>query len=232
MAARIPRDAELIFIKAVHTGTVHTAVRHMPWHVESDEPRETVSGGAALVAMATKPTLTRCGKRTHPQFERNHVKTDRFSDDRLCRACYRTLHRDDQERAFEHAQPHDDADEPTEGEPVTTDDSLIETATIDGRDYQIFRVGKDPNTSGWNVFAIRPLHTPAERAMPEPRQPYLPYAYASPVAPSKGWVGHPDAPIAEGWQVMDEMNREVFGHATTVTEAARIAADSLPLPTA
>lgn len=38
------------------------------------------------------------------------MKNPRFSDDRLCRACYRTLTAADQERAFEHPRPGDEDD--------------------------------------------------------------------------------------------------------------------------
>lgn len=113
---------------------------------------------------------------------------------------------------------------------MPTPATVIETFTINGRDYEVFRVGSDPRHSAWNLFGIRPLHTPAELAMQDSRRPRMPYAYASPVAPSRGWVGHPDAPITEGWRVMDEMNRKVFGHATTFAEIAQITADSLRLP--
>lgn len=102
---RIPPDAELMFIETVSTGTVHLAVRYQPHHSIGNEAGEVLTGGAALIAMATKPTVTRCGKRTFPQFEQAHEKTTRFADDRLCGACYRTLEPEDQERAFEHEQP-------------------------------------------------------------------------------------------------------------------------------
>jgi hypothetical protein len=110
MAKPIPSDAELMFIETVSTGTVHIGVRYRAYHLAEDQVTETVSGGAAFVALAVTPTVTRCGKRTFPQFERDDVKTTRFSDDQLCRACYRTLTVEDQERAFEHDQP-DDADD-------------------------------------------------------------------------------------------------------------------------
>lgn len=115
MSERIPCDAELMFIEAVSTGTVHIAVQYRPWHVSKDPGIETVEGGGALVALAISPTVTRCGKRTFPQFERDHVKTNRFRDEQLCRACYRTLASGDQGRAFEHETP-DDSDEDDEPE--------------------------------------------------------------------------------------------------------------------
>lgn len=106
----IPSDAELLFVESLTSGTVHIAIRYKAHHLTEDEVTEVVSGGAALVAMAVTPTVTRCGKRTFPQFERDHVKTARFADDQLCRACYRTLAPEDQMRAFEHAQSDDEDD--------------------------------------------------------------------------------------------------------------------------
>lgn len=105
----IPNDAELMFIETVATGTVHIAVRYSP-HDLGRQPSvgPVISGGAAFMALAISPTVTRCGKRTFPQFERDHLKTDRFADEQLCRACYRTLAEADQERAFEHGQPEGD----------------------------------------------------------------------------------------------------------------------------
>lgn len=111
MAEQIPPDADLRFIKTVATGTVHIAVRYSPHHLgRQPEVAPAISGGAAFVAMAHAPTVTRCGRRTFPQFEYRHVGTDRFRDEQLCTACYRTLAPADQERAFEHGTP-DDADE-------------------------------------------------------------------------------------------------------------------------
>lgn len=107
----IPSDADLLFVEAVSTGTVHIAVRYEAHHLAQDEVTEVVSGGAAFIALSITPTVTRCGKRTFPQFERDHVKTGQFRDEQLCAACYRTLAPEDQERAFEHAQPGDEDDE-------------------------------------------------------------------------------------------------------------------------
>lgn len=104
---QIPSDADLVFIEALSTGTVHIAVRYRAYHLDSDRVIETVDGGGAFVALAISPTITRCGKRTFPQFERDHEKTTRFRDEQLCRACHRTLHPDDHERAFEHDVPED-----------------------------------------------------------------------------------------------------------------------------
>jgi hypothetical protein len=108
----IPCDADLMFIETVSTGTVHIAVQYRAHHLDDDSVTEVIEGGSALVAMAISPTVTRCGQRTFPQFERDHVKTNRFRDEQLCRACYRTLAPADQERAFEHETPDEDDDEP------------------------------------------------------------------------------------------------------------------------
>jgi hypothetical protein len=121
------------------------------------------------------------------------------------------------------------------------------TATINGRDYQVFRVGGcqvDIRAGGeqctdcgtdhwWNLWGIAPQYTVAELAMPDPKRPRLPYAYASPVKPYPRTRRHgrPEAPIADGWQIRDEMNRVVFGYATSFAEMAQIAAASLRLPT-
>lgn len=106
----IPSDAELLFVETVATGTVHIAIRYQVHHLTQDKVTEVISGGAAFVALAITPTVTRCGKRTFPQSERDHVKTGRFRDEQLCAACYRTLAPADQERAFEHARPDDEDD--------------------------------------------------------------------------------------------------------------------------
>jgi hypothetical protein len=107
----IPCDADLMFIETVSTSTVHIAIQYRAHHLNDDAVIEIVEGGSALVAMAISPTLTRCGKRTFPQFERDHVKTNRFRDEQLCRGCYRTLTPADQERAFEHETPVDEDEE-------------------------------------------------------------------------------------------------------------------------
>ncbi|MFG7942916.1 hypothetical protein [Streptomyces cacaoi] len=112
MSEQIPSDADLLFVETVSTGTVHIAVQYRPWHLTP--VIQTVEGGGALVALAVSPTVTRCGKRTFPQFERDHVKTNCFRDEQLCRACYRTLAPADQERAFEHETPDGDEDDEPE----------------------------------------------------------------------------------------------------------------------
>lgn len=112
MAEPIPCDADLRFIETVATGTVHIAVKYSPHDLgRQAQVAPVVSGGSAFVAMAVSPTVTRCGRRTFPQFEDHHVGTDRFRDDQLCGACYRSLAPEDQERAFEHETPDGDADE-------------------------------------------------------------------------------------------------------------------------
>ncbi|MFJ3084676.1 hypothetical protein ACIPJG_33670 [Streptomyces halstedii] len=115
MTAALPCDAELLFVEAVSTGTVHIAVRYRAYHLADDDVTEVIKGGSSFVALAISPTTTRCGKRTFPQFERDHIKTARFNDDQLCRACYRTLHPDDQERAFEHDVPEPTTPAPAAG---------------------------------------------------------------------------------------------------------------------
>ncbi|MFE2407047.1 hypothetical protein ACFXDE_01750 [Kitasatospora sp. NPDC059408] len=107
--------------------------------------------------------------------------------------------------------------------------SPIETVTIHGRAYAAVRCGPHGHSS-WNVIGIAPQPTPAELALPEPRRPRLPWAYGSPVAPSRGHVGHPEAPITDGWQVRDELNRTIFGYAQTIAEIAQITANALNLP--
>jgi len=108
----IPSDADLRFIETVATGTVHIAVRYSPHHLgRQPSIAPVVSGGSAFVAMSIQPTITRCGRRVFPQFEDRHLGTDRFHDEQLCTACYRTLAPADQERAFEHRTPGDEDDE-------------------------------------------------------------------------------------------------------------------------
>lgn len=115
MTAALPCDADLLFVETVSTGIVHIAVRYRAYHLTDDDVTEVVAGGSAFVAVAIHPTTTRCGKRTFPQFERDHIKTARFHDDQLCRSCYRTLHPDDQERAFEHDVPEHTTPAPAAG---------------------------------------------------------------------------------------------------------------------
>lgn len=86
----IPAGAELRFILATRTGTVHIAVWLPPFHPD------------ATPAMSLAPVVTRCGKHTVPVGGR-HESVGRFADEQLCGACYRTLAPADQERAFEHA---------------------------------------------------------------------------------------------------------------------------------
>lgn len=111
MSEQLPIDAELRFIESRATGTVHIAVRYSAYGLSRQPTLGVITGGAAFAAMAVHPTVTRCGKRTFPQFEDRHIGTDRFRDEQLCRACYRTLAPADQERAFEHAQSDDEDDE-------------------------------------------------------------------------------------------------------------------------
>jgi hypothetical protein len=123
---------------------------------------------------------------------------------------------------------------------------VLATLTIGGRDYEVFRVGGcqvDIHAGGeqctgcgldhwWNVWGIAPQHTAAELALPDPRRPRLPFAYASPVRPHARThhLGHPEAPVPDGWQIRDEMNRVVLGYAASFEEIAGVAARGLALP--
>lgn len=86
------------------------------------------------------------------------------------------------------------------------------TFTIDGRDYEVIRIGRDPRNSSWNVFGAFPRRTAEELAMPDSKRPPLSPVYG---APADG---------IEGWLVHDEMNRRTLGIAATYEEIARIAA--------
>ena len=90
---------------------MHIAVKYSSYDLGRQPVESTIEGGAAFVALAVHPTVTRCGQRTFPQFEDKHCGTDRFRDEQLCRACYRTLDPADHERAFEHETPDDAEDE-------------------------------------------------------------------------------------------------------------------------
>lgn len=111
----IPPGADVLFIEALRTGTVHLAV--LPPDDYPDEgavefiPMD--GSGRALAALLGTPTVTRCGLPTfphNPSRDARHGLTYRFRDEQLCAACYRTLAPEDQERAFEHGQPGDEDD--------------------------------------------------------------------------------------------------------------------------
>ncbi|MFI0901774.1 hypothetical protein [Streptomyces sp. NPDC020983] len=112
MTARLAPGSEILFIEATATGTVHLFVQPPE---DEDPPREEIimdGSGRALAALLGTPTVTRCGKPTFPYSPSRgarHQITYRFADGQLCVSCYRTLHPDDQARAFDHPQP-DDAD--------------------------------------------------------------------------------------------------------------------------
>lgn len=111
MVQRLPEHAELYFVETIATGTVHIEARVPVW-ARHDEPTETYrmgdGTGRALQALLGTPTVVRCGQRTFPgspASDARHKFTDCFDDEQLCGACYRTLHPDEQARAFEHRQP-------------------------------------------------------------------------------------------------------------------------------
>ncbi|MFE4863255.1 hypothetical protein [Streptomyces sp. NPDC056670] len=109
MPDRLPESAELKFVETLSSGTVDIDVYVPAW--ARPEPTETLtmgaSGGRVLKTMLETPVVVRCGLPTHPNRPVNakHQYTGRFEDERLCRGCYRTLHEDDQARAFEHETP-------------------------------------------------------------------------------------------------------------------------------
>lgn len=94
-----------------------------------------------------------------------------------------------------------------------TANETVATFTIDGRDYEVIRIGRDPRNSSWNVFGAFPKHTAAELAMPDSKRPWVSPVYG---APAEG---------VEGWLVHDEMNRRTLGVAATYEDIARIAAE-------
>ena len=111
----IDRGAEVLFIEALQTGTVHIAV--LPPDDGRDlEPEKCIpmdGSGRALAALLGTPTVTRCGQKTfpyRPNADARHGISYRFRDDQLSAASYRTLAPADQGRAFEHAQPGDEDD--------------------------------------------------------------------------------------------------------------------------
>lgn len=107
--------SDVLFVKALRTGTVHLAV--LPPDGGDDEAVgfiEMDGSGRALAGLLGTPTVTRCGLPTFPHNpcrDARHGMTYRFRDEQLCAACYRTLAPEDQERAFDHAQPEDEDDE-------------------------------------------------------------------------------------------------------------------------
>lgn len=116
MAKRIPADADFRFIQTAGTGTVHLLVLFPDYGPSTDTAASIPMDGSgrALAGLLGTPTVTRCGLRTYPytqQANARHGFTGRFRDDQLCVACYRTLHPDDQGRAFDHPQPDDEDDD-------------------------------------------------------------------------------------------------------------------------
>lgn len=123
---------------------------------------------------------------------------------------------------------------------------ILASITVGARIYELFRVGgcqvniraggEQCTACGldhwWNVWGIAPQHTAAELAVQDPKRPRLAYAYASPVRPHARTrrVGHPEAPIADGWQIHDDLNQVVFGYATSFEEIADVAAKGLRIP--
>ncbi|PPS89424.1 hypothetical protein [Streptomyces sp. MH60] len=112
MPERLPEHAELYFVETVYSGTVHIEVRVPVWWRATSEPTETIKmgdgTGRALKALLETPTVVQCGRETYPHAETKHQFTTRFHDGQLCGRCYRTLHSEDQARAFEHEQPGDE----------------------------------------------------------------------------------------------------------------------------
>lgn len=111
----IPHGSDVLFVKALRTGTVHLVV--LPPDGGDDEAVVSIpmdGSGRALAGLLGTPTVTRCGLNTfphNPSRDARHGMTYRFRDEQLCAACYRTLAPEDQERAFEHAQSADEDDE-------------------------------------------------------------------------------------------------------------------------
>jgi len=106
MRKRLPEHAELRFIETAATGSVHFEVWLPRWALP--EPTESISpdgSGAMFKALLTAPTIVQCGIRTFPGPGARHQYTECFYDGQLCARCYKTLHPDDQARAFEHEQP-------------------------------------------------------------------------------------------------------------------------------
>ena len=119
MAKPLPSGADIRFVKALRTGTVHLVVLP-PDEGPNVEPAGCIpmdGSGRALAGLLGTPTITRCGQPTfphNPSANARHAMTYRFRDEQLCVACYRTLTPDDQERAFEHETPDDDEDDDEE----------------------------------------------------------------------------------------------------------------------
>jgi hypothetical protein len=117
MAKPIPSGADVLFVKALRTGTVHLVVLP-PDDGPHEEPAVYIpmdGSGRALAGLVGTPTITRCGQPTfphNPSVNARHGITYRFHDEQLCVACYRTLAPADQARAFEHETPDGEDDEP------------------------------------------------------------------------------------------------------------------------
>ncbi|WP_282204505.1 hypothetical protein [Kitasatospora fiedleri] len=72
---------------------------------DDDGPAMSIAAGLAAWAAGARPVIVRCGRPTYPVITPRWEPVGEFADDDLCRACYRTLHPDDQHRAFDHPQP-------------------------------------------------------------------------------------------------------------------------------
>lgn len=85
---RLPDDAELRFVRATATGTVHLIVVERE-QAGDDTPAVSIAAGLAAWAGGARPVIARCGARTHPTVTGRHEWTGEFADDDLCGGCYR-----------------------------------------------------------------------------------------------------------------------------------------------
>jgi hypothetical protein len=101
---------ELEFIANGRTGTVHILAARGGRGYRPDQPwpasltREHADTGV-IWTLATQPALALCGWVAYTSSAFDDYFTDCFTDDRLCRGCYRRLDPEDVQYAFEHDQP-------------------------------------------------------------------------------------------------------------------------------
>lgn len=100
----LPELAELSFVRAVASGTVHIVVSVPTWAEPEEPPAMSMAEGLAKLAAGELATTVLCGRQAELAGTR-YEPVGRFADEDLCRACHRALPAAEQWRAFQHDTP-------------------------------------------------------------------------------------------------------------------------------